>query len=84
MTVGSAAVPEAPPSWSGRIVTTKRESSGRADGAESPPAAVVGSAPTLGASVAAGAAAVLAVLVAEETSPGTTRHVGHHGVSLIA
>lgn len=68
LSVGAATVPEAPPSWSNRIVNAATESPGRADGAESAPAAVVGSAP--GASLAAGAAAVPAALDAEDTSQG--------------
>lgn len=69
-------VPEAPPSWLPTTVNDEIESAGRADGAESPPAAAVGSAPTPEASVAAGAAPVPAALVAE----GVTQRQRHHTV----
>lgn len=55
-------------------------SPGGADGAESPPAAAVGSAATLGASLAAGAAPVAAALVAEDTSHGQWHHTAHRGL----
>lgn len=72
--MGAAAVPEAPPSWSTRIVTGSRESPGKADGAESPPAAADGSGATLGAPLAAGPAPEAAVLFAEDKSQGQQHH----------
>lgn len=80
LSVGRAAVPEAPPSWSKSIVGAAGESPGRADGAESPgAAAAVGSVAAPGAPLAAVAAAVPEALVAVEASQGQWHHTAHRG-----